>query len=93
LIKNLKKDIRLRGKFLYFENIFLTLRFLKRSDYYFIKNLSKFTKKANPFSLSKINNFCIVSGRSRSVFSKFRVSRILLKELTNSNVFSNLRKI
>jgi ribosomal protein S14 len=77
---------------MHFENNFLILRFLKHSDYYFIKSLSNFVNKFAKYSLSKINNFCIISGRSRSIFSSFRVSRIILKELTSSTTFSSLKK-
>ena len=39
-----------------------------------------------------IKNFCIVSGRSRAVHKKFKVSRILLIELSNKGYFFGLKK-
>jgi len=92
MIKTLKKDIKARSFFFKNEIDFLVLRYLKNSDYYYIKNLDCFLSKKKK-SLSIINNFCIVSGRSRSVYSKFRVSRIILKEFTVSGTFSNLKKL
>lgn len=40
----------------------------------------------------KIKRFCIVSGRSKGVFKKFKVSRIILRELSNKGLFFGLKK-
>jgi len=39
-----------------------------------------------------IKNFCIVSGRSRAIHKKFKVSRILLRELSSKGYFFGLKK-
>jgi ribosomal protein S14 len=39
-----------------------------------------------------VKNFCIISGRSRAIHKKFKVSRILLRELGNKGYFFGLKK-
>jgi len=39
-----------------------------------------------------VKNFCVISGRSRSIHKKFKVSRILLLELSNKGYFFGLKK-
>ena len=41
---------------------------------------------------SRIKNFCVVSGRSRITYNKFRVSRILLRSLGSSGFMFGLKK-
>lgn len=41
---------------------------------------------------TKIQNRCILSGRSKSVYRKFKLSRIQLKKLAQKGQFSNLQK-
>ena len=40
----------------------------------------------------KIKRFCIISGRSKGVFKKFKVSRIILRELSGRGFFFGLKK-
>jgi len=42
--------------------------------------------------LSSIKNYCIISGRSRSVYKSFKVSRLVLKELNIQGLFFGLKK-
>ena len=44
-------------------------------------------------SISKINNKCILSGRSRSIFRNFKLSRIKIRELTSKGQINGLQKI
>jgi ribosomal protein S14 len=39
-----------------------------------------------------IKNFCIISGRSRGIHKKFKVSRIALRELSSKGYFFGLKK-
>jgi small subunit ribosomal protein S14 len=41
---------------------------------------------------NRVKNFCIVSGRSRGVHKKFKVSRIVLRELSSKGYFFGLKK-
>lgn len=47
--------------------------------------------KYNSFKTS-VKNFCIISGRARAIHKKFKVSRILLLELSNKGYFFGLKK-
>jgi len=41
---------------------------------------------------TQIGNFCIISGKSRGVHKKFKISRILLRELSAKGYFFGLKK-
>jgi small subunit ribosomal protein S14 len=41
---------------------------------------------------SQIKNYCVVSGRSRSIYRNFKVSRILVRELSSLGLFFGLKK-
>lgn len=47
------------------------------------KCLSKFSFKFNNLNLYKLKIFCILSGKSRYVMKKFKISRICIKESLN----------
>jgi len=50
------------------------------------------------FQINKFNSknvlrhYCSISGRSRSIYNKFNVSRIKLRELSPLRIFTGLRK-
>lgn len=85
--KNFKKTEVLQRvfKFIY---IYLQSRILKIiTQYFFFKSfLLSFFK-------TRIKNFCIVSGRSRGVYRKFKVSRIVFKCLGETGLFFGLQKL
>lgn len=41
---------------------------------------------------SRVHNYCIITGRSRGVYRKFRVSRIILRQLGSEGLFFGLKK-
>ena len=41
----------------------------------------------------KINNRCVISGRPRSVFQKFKISRVVLREKASYGLITGLSKI
>jgi len=41
---------------------------------------------------SKIKNLCVISGRSKGIHKKFKISRIVLKELSGKGCFFGLKK-
>lgn len=43
-------------------------------------------------SKTRIRNRCIVTGRPRSVYKKFRVSRIVFRELASQGAISGIKK-
>jgi small subunit ribosomal protein S14 len=41
---------------------------------------------------SRIHNYCIITGRARGVYRKFRVSRISLRQLGANGLYFGLKK-
>ncbi len=90
MFKNIKKDIKSRSKF--FKNyLFLNLIHYIKSNHNYLKlnffNIDKFLK-----TKVALKRFCFISGRSRGVNSKFRLSRIIFKKFIFLKVFSNFSK-
>jgi len=53
--------------------------------------LSKTTRFSRNCSLTRIRNRCFITGRSRSVSSKFKVSRIIFRDFVIKGLFSGVR--
>ena len=53
---------------------------LKNSYYYFLKNNS----------LNKIVNYCIITGRSRGILKKFKMSRLVFKDKASKGWISGM---
>ena len=83
------KDINKRKKFNkseLFNKIIKSIKYnrlLKKNNYFF---------KTKTFSKTQIINKCIFTGRSRSVYRKFKVSRMQLKQLNKTNKLIGLKK-
>jgi len=82
-----------------YKNIELIGRLKKTFFFYFNFNLLKLIVLKNNFKLfsfnyykTQIGNFCIISGKSRGVHKKFKISRILLRELSAKGYFFGLKK-
>ena len=73
----------LKSLFRYVKDIFLKL---------IVQKLFLLSFSLNCFKTS-IKNFCIISGRSRGVFRKTKVSRIMLKQLGAEGLFFGLQKL
>ena len=70
------------------------LLFLYTIDNYFKLIITKqfyFKLIKNNFK-SRIKNYCIISGRSRSINCKYKVSRINFRSLINEGVLFGLKK-
>lgn len=52
----------------------------------------KLSKMPRNSSRTRIRNRCIVTGRSRAVYSKFRVSRIVFRELASKGALTGVYK-
>lgn len=92
MIKNLLIDKKKRILFKIFE---LKKRFLK--TVIFDKRFLIYYSRLSFFLLCKFffkafNNFCIISGRSNSVYSSFGLSRMELKKLINLGFLYGIRK-
>jgi ribosomal protein S14 len=93
MFKTLKKDLKKRKAFVSYETLFLLINYLNNSKYYFKRHLYlSLDSLINSNTKVQFNCFCIVSGRSRAVFSRMRISRIVLKNFIESKVFKNFSK-
>jgi len=54
---------------------------------------SKFNNPISNNSKTRICNRCIFTGRSRSVYQKFRVSRIVIRQLVALNSIQGIQKV
>ena len=53
---------------------------------------TKLNEITNNSLLIRAKNRCIISGKPRSVFRKFKLSRIVIKNLASFNLINGLRK-
>lgn len=76
-----------------FQKVYKVL-FLYSKDYYFkfIVRKKIFFKFIKNYFKTHINNYCIITGRSRGVYKKFKVSRIIFKNLSSIGLFFGLKK-
>lgn len=85
---------------------FLVLKYeLKRKEYKAIsQNLEipyqirseyalKLARLPRNSSSTRIRNRCIITGRSRSIFKKFRISRIVFRTLASNGNLVGIRKL
>ena len=90
------KDIKKRGLFIKTELIQRVIKILSFSFntnfFYFALLNSVFLSIKHKHFKTHVKNFCIVSGRSKAIHKKFKVSRILLIELSNKGYFFGLKK-
>jgi ribosomal protein S14 len=90
------KDINKRGLYIKTEliqRVIKTLYFsFKANILYFSLLKSNFISDLYNNFRTHIKNFCIISGRSRSIHKKFKVSRIFLRELSSKGYFFGLKK-
>lgn len=73
----------LKSLFIYVKNVFVKLIIQKFFFLMFSVNCYK----------TAIKNFCVFSGRSRSVYRKVKVSRIVFKQLGEKGLFFGLQKL
>lgn len=89
-LKQDSKKRKLYRKFELFQKIFKLLFLYSHDNLFklvifkekFFKNLYK----------TKIKNYCIISGRSRSVLKKYKISRITFRILNNDGLFFGIKK-
>lgn len=90
--KNLKEFIK-RRLFTQNEIKAISLKLSLRLNYKLkLNNLIKLASLNKKNSLNKIKSRCILTGRSKSVYSKFCISRIKLREMFFSGFLIGLRK-
>jgi ribosomal protein S14 len=87
VLKNVKQ--RYVYSFLFKQKWF---RNLHLKNYYFFYNIYKYNNIKNVTSICKLRIRCIINGRSRSVSSKFRLSRFFFKEFSRKGLLNGVVK-
>jgi ribosomal protein S14 len=94
--KRFKKDLAKRQ---FYKKTELFQKILKFLFLYLRDNLLKLViKKKQYYKIyhnhykTKIKNFCVITGRSRGIFKKLKISRIIFRVLGNKGLFFGLKK-
>lgn len=76
-----------------FDIVFLKLMLADKRVPLLFKNMlhSRFLAKNYPYP-SRIRNICSLTGRPRSVYRKFKLSRVVMREMGSQGVFLGLQK-
>lgn len=91
------KDQKFRYLFLKNELKYLYLQYLDYFNFNFFKNI-KFNKFQKKFMIktgkyrSRINSRCLITNRSKAVFRKFHLSRIILRQYILNGYFAGIKK-
>ena len=96
----IKKNYKYRKNFCLNECDFVRLYNLKllsklynhRKLHFYCNYKLNFLGNLKKCSITKIRNFCVMTGRSRSVIKDFKVTRMQLKILLNTGSLSGLSK-
>jgi ribosomal protein S14 len=87
------KDSKRRNEY---KTVEIFQRVIKVLTLYNNEFLIKILVKKGVFKLSefrtKIKNYCVISGRSKSIYRKFKISRIMLRTLGSKGLFFGLQK-
>ena len=92
----LTKDKNKRNQYLLFEKKKLVLKYIvnnlnlsKKLRFSIYKNLWAFPKDS---SITRIRNRCVISNRSRGVYGKLKLSRIVFRKLSLSGKLMGMKK-
>lgn len=95
-LRRLRKDFQKRYLYNNTELYQKTLKilFLYSNDNFFklVINKKKYFNIFKNCYKTRIKNYCVISGRSRGILKKFKVSRIVFKILANDGLFCGLKK-
>lgn len=95
-IKRFKKDSKKRQFYRKTELFQKTLKFLflnvDSNVLKLIVQKNQYHKIYDNYYKTKIKNFCVISGRSRGIFQKLKISRIIFRLLGNKGLFFGLQK-
>jgi small subunit ribosomal protein S14 len=93
----IKKDIKTRGNFLAREQKLICLKSLVRNQAISDKiktivreDILRLNKSAG--FVTRIRNRCYITGRAGSVYSKFNLSRMKLRELAHTGMLAGIKK-
>lgn len=75
-----------------FDSVFFNLVMQNLSVPFIFKGVLKRKKLKKLIFLTKIRNICSITGRTRSIYKLFRISRIMLRELGSQGLIFGLKK-
>jgi small subunit ribosomal protein S14 len=97
--KHLRKDKHTRNNFLaseknriYSKLLFSNSSFNPKSKWLLFLKLTNKSYFGSRASISRIKNYCLLSGRSRSIYRRFKISRILLREKASCGDLPGMKK-
>lgn len=69
-------------------------KIILKNDLFYIDayRYNKLKNSINNTSISKIRNRCIINGRARSVYRKYKLSRHIFKEYSSAGLLNGIRK-
>nr|YP_010394060.1 ribosomal protein S14 [Peronospora belbahrii]DAZ88068.1 TPA_asm: ribosomal protein S14 [Peronospora belbahrii] len=94
--KKIKKNIKQRYLFKNFEKNRLTLKIISKN--FNIEKTLRWKLQQKWFffhqntSLTRIKNLCVLTGRSRSIYRLFKISRIQLRKLASNGFLPGVSK-
>lgn len=94
LIKD-KKKRNLYNKTELFQKVLKILFLYNKDSFNYLKLVIKnfiYIKIIKNMYCSQIKNYCVISGRSRAIYKKLKISRIILKNLGSEGLFFGLKK-
>lgn len=91
------KDKGIRLKYSKIDPFRLSLKYIVMSDLYSYRTRRAANRKLvrlcrRNAKITKVNNYCVISGRSKSVYKDFRLSRIKFRELARSGQLYGVTK-
>ena len=91
---SIKRDLRLRKKFAVTEERYRALRSIYFNAYLDenVREMARIELASLGGLRTKIKNRCVITGRSRGILRKFKVSRLTFKELSSRGELMGVRK-
>jgi small subunit ribosomal protein S14 len=91
------KDKSIRLKYAKIDPFRASLKYIVMSDLYSYKtrreaNMGLVRLCRKNAKITKVSNYCVISGRSKSVYKDFRLSRIKFRELARSGQLYGVTK-
>jgi|SRR5690554_254817 len=91
------KDKSIRLKYAKIDPFRASLKYIVMSDLYSYRTRKGANRRLvrlcrRNAKITKVNNYCVISGRSKSVYKDFRLSRIKFRELARSGQLYGVTK-
>ena len=91
-LRDLKKRKFFNKSELYYFVFKMLFFYFKNNILKFIINRIVVSKNFNLCYKTQIRNYCVISGRSRGIYSKLKISRIVFRFLGSVGLFFGLKK-